>query len=77
MEDSRRSSAPIVVSATLLFTLALPVLYILSVGPASWLVEHGYLDRESAIAFYSPIRYAVQHSSTVQAAMNWYLSWFY
>ena len=39
--------------------LALPffvlVLYPLSIGPASWMLEHGWLDMKVAIIFYEPL----------------------
>ena len=40
MANSRSSAAPVVVVAIVLLIVVLPVLYVLSIGPAIWLVNH-------------------------------------
>jgi hypothetical protein len=54
--------------------LALPVLYVLSVGPALWLVAHEWID-ETCVAAYAPLDWASEHSTIAHDWLNSYLLW--
>lgn len=57
-DDAKRSkggaTVPLVFVAVSLVIL-LPVLYVLSTGPAAWLESKGYVSRTSIEGFYSPV----------------------
>jgi hypothetical protein len=74
MDESRRSATPVVVAV--LVTILLPVVYLLSIGPAVWLIQHEYLARETARAIYYPLVFAAEHNSWFNAALQWYSEWF-
>jgi hypothetical protein len=78
MEDSRPTAkaSPLIAAAAILLFVAAPLLYLLSTGPAVWLVEHGYIDRNALAHIYAPIKYCAMHSTWFEAAMRWYLSFF-
>lgn len=73
MDERRRSAAPVV--AAVLIALAVPILYVLSVGPASWLIEHQYLSRDQAVIFYYPVIYVVENNDSIKRVMVWYVEW--
>jgi len=60
-------------AVVLCVVIGLPVLYVLSNGPAVWLVQHSYLSTESYTAIYSPIDWACSGSVTANAILQWYL----
>lgn len=54
-------------------TLALvPVLYVLSFGPACWLVDRGHLAAGPAAFFYSPVMTVSRDLPHVETCLNWY-----
>jgi hypothetical protein len=74
MDESRKSAAPVV--AAVLLVLLSPVLYIISIGPAAWLVEKEIISGEHAELFYFPICMAADNSPTVMSVLEWYLELF-
>jgi hypothetical protein len=66
---------------TMLLVLAVlllaPVLYVLSVGPASWLCHKGVISQEAAATLdatiYAPIDWACHQSPAVDRAVSKYL----
>src|SRR5688572_19191268 len=53
---SPRKSADWRIVATLVAVLLLvPILYVLSVGPALWLADHGYLTEQALVIVYFPL----------------------
>jgi len=74
MDESRKSAAPVV--AAVLIILFGPLLYVLSVGPAVWLIEHEYLSDECAELVYFPIILAADYSPSFMAVLDWYLQLF-
>lgn len=70
MTDNRRSSplAALVAAAILL----LPVTYVLSVGPAVWLFDHGFLG-EWAGVIYAPLEYLHSHCKPAAGVLDWYV----
>ena len=61
--------------ALVVLLIASPVLYILSAGPALWLVNHGYLDGWTYFRIYRPVSAFAYNHPQVNDAMNRYLSW--
>ena len=53
--------------------MLLLVVYVLSFGPASRLMEYGYLTRDVEY-FYVPIYFAYYHNETCRAIIDWYVS---
>ena len=60
-----------------LVVLFLPVLYVLSIGPAVYLHDRGMLS-PSAIGtlekIYSPLEWAASRSSAIEYPINWYVA---
>lgn len=69
MQRPSNKSAAIILALVLL----LPVVYVLSTGPVAWMQHHDFVGEDPAYTVYAPIRWAVQHSSTVAWAMKRYL----
>jgi len=76
MDESRKKSAGPVVAAVLMVLLLFPLLYVLSIGPAAWLVEREVVSGEKAELFYCPILAAAQYSPGVQPVLEWYIELF-
>ena len=75
MKGQRTSVAATIVIALVVLLIATPVIYIISAGPALWLVNHGYLDAMTYLHFYQPPMAYAYHHPKFNDAMNWYLSW--
>jgi hypothetical protein len=60
---------PIVVVALLAL---LPLLYVLSFGPAAWLWRHGYVSQRLVDIIYFPLTIVARHSVWVFEALSWY-----
>jgi hypothetical protein len=59
---------------TLAVVLSLPVLYVLSIGPALWMQEHGFLnDSDSVVRFYWPVSYLRMHCGIFDLICDWYM----
>lgn len=75
--ENRRS----LLTVWLIVALLLPVTYVLSIGPAAWLVSHGYVGGRSADAlhaFYWPLGWLCQQWTPAEEALVWYESqWFW
>jgi len=67
--DRRSSPLAVLVAAAILL---LPVAYVLSVGPAVWLFDHGYLG-EWASVIYAPLVHLYENCKPVAAALDWYI----
>jgi hypothetical protein len=74
MDESRKSAAPVV--AVALLVLLSPVFYVLSIGPAAWLVEKEVVSGERAELFYFPICMAADYSPTAMSLLEWYMELF-
>jgi hypothetical protein len=68
-------TAPLV-ACVLLGLIFLPMLYVLSIGPAVWLSEHGYLSDEAGEWFYAPLAAAAERFPTIRGCLIWYMSLF-
>jgi hypothetical protein len=53
--------------------LLLPVLYVLSIGPAAKLADVGVVSDSIVETVYRPLVLATKHSNTFRKAMFWYL----
>jgi len=66
------ASGPLVFVAIALLVL-LPVLYVLSVGPAVWLSSHDYV---STGPLYYPLGWVSERCGPFRDALTWYMSLF-
>ena len=74
MRDDKRSS--VVPLVLLIGALVLPVLYVLSIAPAIWLVSNGYLSDATYNAVYWPLIKAAGATGTrplLIRYINWWL----
>jgi hypothetical protein len=79
MEDSKlnRSAALKAAAIALIAVLILPPCYLLSIGPALWLMDNGHLTPRVYLHYVQPALFARRRCEPLDAAMNWYLSfWF-
>jgi hypothetical protein len=81
MDDkpARRERASGVALATVLVVVLflLPFLYVLSIGPAAWLVHTGRLNDDEgsfAVRFYTPLIWAADTCQPVDYSIQWYVS---
>lgn len=70
--DSRGSTAPVVIGVVVLLFL-LPVLYVLSIGPAFWLAKHEFLSEGAYWNYCAPLLPLVTKYAFLNDAMNQYL----
>ena len=55
------------------FLLGVPVLYVASVGPFTWLLNHELIELHPwAEAFYWPLSWICLQSETIRNALGWY-----
>jgi hypothetical protein len=76
MDDERRSRLPVI--AVAVTAVAVPVLYLLAIGPLNWLVNQGYIDSESTIcsalrAIYWPVIVVADAYRPLGSVLEWYL----
>ena len=74
-EKDRGGCSVIAIACVCLLPL-LPVLYVLSGGPAVWLLYHGYLSEESIAFIYGPLNWAGTHCEPLELLVSWYDSFF-
>jgi hypothetical protein len=53
--------------------VVVPILYVLSSGPAIWLGHKGVLPVEFILVVYSPIDWACDSSESFKRALEWYI----
>ena len=51
-----------------------PVLYLLGLGPASYIADHYPATYDVIVAIYQPLGFAGKHCPPLRAALDWYLS---
>lgn len=69
----RRSHVGLISSGIALVT---PPLYVLSLGPVAWLFEREFLSDTlvpTAVMFYWPLFWAMDHSVLLEECMTWYV----
>jgi hypothetical protein len=52
--------------------LLLPVGYVLSIGPAVWLIKHGYLNKQVSQTFYGPLIFVASLWGPMMRLLQWY-----
>ena len=70
----RSGGRAVVVAAGLL--LALPVLYVLSIGPAVWIHQNGNLSADTKAAIetaYAPLEGLANAFEPIEDALDWYV----
>jgi hypothetical protein len=65
-----RSAAGVVM---LVVVVLLPVLYVLSIGPAEWLAAHGYCSEDAIGYAYGPVVLLYNISETAELVIDWYV----
>ena len=71
--DNNRERSPLVVAAVVV--VALPVLYVLSIGPVAWLQQHGFDSGNQFLGrHYAPIHYLADHCEVFRDFMRWWIS---
>jgi hypothetical protein len=71
------SAAAVVVVIAILVLVALPVLYVASVGPAVLLASRGMIQGDEnsfAARFYSPLSFVHSNCEPARQALDWYVS---
>jgi hypothetical protein len=75
MPDQRRSSGALVVATAVVLLVALPLLYVLSVGPADRIHASASPQAQHAIEIaYVPLRLLYEAVPPLQPALDWYLN---
>jgi hypothetical protein len=68
-DHDRQRSSPV---GCLVVVLFLPILYVLSIGPAAWLHDRGYLSNEVGIV-YTPLGLLAEHCEPARQTLVWYV----
>jgi len=80
MEEREKESgaARIMIFAVVGVLIALPVIYVLSTGPAMWLNNHRYISSDEGFVweFYGPLRWVTSHCKPVNDFVLWYVNLF-
>ena len=76
MRDKRASAAAPILAVFAIVLALLPMLYVLSVGPAAWLISEDYISNDSAEVFYAPIIAVVESNSWLQGTFERYIRLF-
>jgi hypothetical protein len=72
-----RASGAALVAVLFVVLFLLPVLYVLSIGPAAWLVNTGRLNFDEGsvtVRFYTPLLLAAECCPPVDDSLQWYVS---
>jgi len=56
-----------------LFVLFLPMLYVLSIGPAVWLLANGHVSREPLRTLYAPLEWLGDAAPSSRRPLQWYV----
>ena len=74
MSASSKSANKVVVILAVLIMASLPLLYVLSVGPALLLVQRGHCGVDCWRIVYRPIIFCSDKSKRVNDAFQWYIA---
>jgi hypothetical protein len=74
--EKQKSRAAPLMACCLIVLMLLPVLYVLSLGPAVWLVERQMLNLEIAQWFYFPLEFLSERSEFIRNSLTWYVGLF-
>jgi hypothetical protein len=76
-KDARQSGGvAISVAIVVLVVVLLPLLYVASLGPAVWLLDHGYIAPRPVLIVYWPLESLAQESEAARDALTWYADFF-
>ena len=73
MAGMKFTSGPAIAVTVLLVALTISPFYVLSCGPAYWLMTHKYVERETLPALYQPIHWANMRSERFRRFIWWYV----
>lgn len=73
MSDDRKERGWASAALVTAILVLLPVLYVLSAGPAEIMLEHDCLSPEFCLAFYWPIAKVCEWSPLIDDAFSWYV----
>jgi hypothetical protein len=68
-----RRLSTIAVAVFVAALVLLPLLYVLSAGPAVWLLAHGFLSDAAFTWFYFPLSYVSDRWQSLEAFLEFYL----
>lgn len=71
--DKKRGGYAVVVVVVVVFVL-LPVLYVASIGPMSWLASHHLISKDVGW-LYAPVGWACSKSDIIDATVRAYVTW--
>ncbi|MBC7852750.1 MAG: hypothetical protein IAF94_04875 [Pirellulaceae bacterium] len=74
-QENRGGCSAITIACACLLVL-LPVLYVLSAGPATWLYYHGYLSGKAIEVLFAPLVWACDHCNPLYEFVGWYETFF-
>ena len=75
--QARRGGGAGAVAVIVVLLFALPLIYVLAIGPIVWLHDRGHIEitPNSIIGIaYRPLEYAAQECKPVEASIEWYVS---
>ena len=70
-DDPKRQRSSLAVCLTVGIVL-LPFAYVLSVGPAVWMLAHGYISDPALQTIYAPLGFVVRNYRPMARAIEWY-----
>jgi hypothetical protein len=73
MPRATRSGLKVLAVGLLVLGVALPVLYVASIGPAAMLVGWGWIDVDNWRRAYEPVRLVKGHNQYLDSAMREYM----
>ena len=62
--------------AAIIVAIVLPVLYVLSIGPAAWLMTNEYIEASTLMDAYYPVGSVAYKSDVLGETLDWYLECF-
>ena len=71
--DERKENRRALAFLISLFVVLLPGLYVFAIGPAHWLMDHGYIRTAIFDAVYGPFIAVVKVSPSIQSIVVWYI----
>jgi hypothetical protein len=76
-KDSKQSGGgAILASILLLVVVLLPALYVASLGPAVWLLDHHLVSPQPVLVIYWPLEMLAQESPAARDVLTWYADFF-
>ena len=72
--DKHERRFPALAAVLCVVVLLLPVVYVLSIGPAFWLMEHGYASSSVWEYTYYPVFWLSSKSELGRRLLEWYIN---